>query len=48
MSERDVYVVDSEGGRRCCWLFSVGPVVWVLVGAEFGMGEFEFKYLCER
>ena len=38
MSERDVYVVDSKDDRGCCWLFRVGPVVWELVGAEFGMG----------
>ena len=48
LSKRDVYVVDSEGDRSCCWLFCVGPVVWELVGAEFGVGEVEFKYLCER
>ena len=28
LSERDVYVVDSEGDRSCCWLFRVAPVVW--------------------
>ena len=48
LSERDVYVVDSEGDRGCCWLFRVGPVVWELVGAKFGMGKVEFKYLCKR
>ena len=48
MSERDVYVVDSEGDRSGCWLFRVGPVVWKLVGAEFGMGEVKFEYLCKR
>ena len=48
MSERDVYVVDSEDDRGCCWLFRVGPVVWELVGAEFGMGKVKFEYLCER
>ena len=49
MSERDVYVVDSEeGDRSCCWLFCVGPVVWEFIGAEFGMGEVAFEYLCER
>ena len=47
LSKWDVDVVDSEGDRRCCWLFSVGPVVWELVGAEFGMGEVEFEYLCK-
>ena len=48
VSERDVYVVDSESDRSCCWLFRMGPVVWELVGAEFDMGEVEFEYLCER
>ena len=48
LSERDVYVVDSEGDRSCCWLFRVGPVVWELVGAKFGMDEVKFKYLGER
>ena len=48
LSERNVCVVDSEGDRSCCWLFCVGPVVWELIGAEFGMGEVEFEYLCER
>ena len=48
MSERDVYVVDLEGDRSCCWLFCMGPVVWELVGAEFGMGEVKFEYLGER
>ena len=36
LSKRDVYVVD------------VGPVVWELVGAKFGMGEVKFEYLGER
>ena len=48
LSERDVYVVDSEGDRSCCRLFRVGPVVWELVGIEFGMGRVEFEYLCKR
>ena len=47
LSERDVDVVDAESDRRHCWLFSVGPVEWELVGAEFGMGEVELEYLCE-
>jgi hypothetical protein len=48
LSKRDVYVVDSESDRSCCWLFHVGPVVWELVGAKFGMGEVKFEYLGER
>ena len=48
LSKGDVYVVDSEGDRSCCRLFHEGPVIWELVGAEFGMGEVEFKYLGER
>ena len=48
MSERDICVVDLESDRSCCWLFHVGPVVWELVGAEFGMGKVEFEYLCKR
>ena len=47
MSERVVYVVDSEGDRRsCCWLFCVGPVVWELVGAEFGMWARSSSNIC--
>ena len=48
LSKGDVYVVDSESDRSCCWLFHVGPVIWELVGAKFGRGEVEFEYLGER
>ena len=48
LSKRDVCVVDSEGDRSCCWLVRMGPVVWELVGAKFGVGEVKFEYLGER
>ena len=43
LSEGNVRIVNSEGEGRRWWLLSVGSVVWEFIGAEFCVGQVQFK-----
>ena len=47
MSEGDVHAFDLERERGSWRLAGVSSMVWEFVGAEFGVGEVQFKDGCE-
>ena len=47
MSEGNVHAIDLERERGSWRLAGVSSMVWKFVGAEFGVGEVQFKNGCE-
>ena len=47
LSERDVNAIGLEHEGRGGRLSGVGSMVWEFVGAEFGVGEVQFKNSCK-